>query len=288
MIEGKIISYIRYFLEKLKEDAVSAYAAQAAFFIIMSAFPFIMLILTFVQYLPVTTEMLITIAQKAIPSAFSGYVILLIEEIYEQPSVAIISITFIAAIWAASKSFLAIIRGCNAVYGIYETRNYIKLRLIASIYTIIFAVLIVVTLTVMVFGNIIVIALINRLPMLEEMALLVISLRTAVGFGVMFVFFLVLYLFIPNRKGKIINEIPGAITTTVGWIGFSYLYSFYIDNFADFDTYGSLTTIVFMMLWLYACMYMFFIGGEINVLLQKYGGIGKVFDNMKEKKRTEL
>ncbi len=286
MIRKKIINYVRYFLDKLKEDAVSAYAAQAAFFIIMSAFPFIMLILTLVQYLPLTAEMLIDVTQTIIPSVFSDYIVSLIEEIYEQSSITIISITFLSAIWAASKSFLAIIRGCNSIYAIRETRNYVKIRLIASVYTIIFAVVIVVTLTVMVFGNKIVVALINAfpIPILKEIALLIISLRTIIAFGIMFVFFLILYLVVPNRKGKFLGEIPGAIMTSVGWIGFSYLYSFYIDNFADFDTYGSLTTIVFMMLWLYACMYMFFIGGEVNVLLQNVGGIRAFIGNIRKKK----
>lgn len=283
-----IINHIRYFLDKMREDAVSAYAAQAAFFIIMSVFPFVMLILTLIQYLPVTAEVLIDITKRVIPGAFNGYIISLIKEIYEQPSAAIISVTFVAAIWAASKSFLAVIRGCNSVYGIYETRNYFKLRMVASLYTVLFAVVIVVTLTVMVFGNIIVAALVSYFPVLEHMALLVISLRTAVGFGIMFVFFLVLYVFVPNRKGKVMQEIPGAVLTSIGWISFSYLYSFYIDNFADFDTYGSLTTIVFMMLWLYACMYMFFVGGEINVFLQESGGIEKFMDGLRKKKRTTL
>ncbi len=286
MIMRKIIYYVRYFLDKLKEDAVSAYAAQAAFFIIMSAFPFIMLILTLVQYLPLTPEMLIDVTETIIPSAFSDYVVSLIEEIYEQSSVTIISITFLSAVWASSKSFLAIIRGCNSIYDIRETRNYVKLRLIASVYTIIFAVVLVVTLTVMVFGNKIVVALMKAfpIPILQEIALLIISFRTTIAFGIMFVFFLILYLVVPNRKGKLLGEIPGAVMTSVGWIGFSYLYSFYIDNFADFDTYGSLTTIVFMMLWLYACMYMFFIGGEINVLLQKVGGIWSLIGNIRRKK----
>ena len=264
------IKEIKEFLEDMKEDAVSAYAAQAAFFIMMSAFPFIMLLLTLIQYLPVTEEVLIVMAQNAIPEAFNGYVISLIEEIYAKPSVTIISVTFAAAIWTASKSFLAVIRGCNSVYDIKETRNYLRLRLLASLYTIIFAVVLLVTLTVMVFGNTIVAAVGEKLPILGEMALFVISLRTAVGFGVMLIFFLGLYVAVPNRKGRVTEEIPGAILTSIGWISFSYLFSFYIDHFANFDTYGSLTAIIFLMLWLYACMYMFFVGGEINVWIKKH------------------
>lgn len=265
-----IIKEIKEFLEDTKEDAVSAYAAQAAFFIMMSAFPFIMLLLTLIQYLPVSEEVLIVMAQNTIPEAFNGYVISLIEEIYAKPSVTIISVTFAAAIWTASKSFLAIIRGCNSVYDIKETRNYLRLRLLASLYTIIFAVVLLVTLTVMVFGNTIVAAVGEKLPILGEMALFVISLRTAVGFGVMLIFFLGLYVAVPNRKGRVTEEIPGAILTSIGWISFSYLFSFYIDHFANFDTYGSLTAIIFLMLWLYACMYMFFVGGEINVWIKKH------------------
>ncbi len=270
MIGTVTIKEIKEFLDDMKEDAVSAYAAQAAFFTMMSAFPFIMLLLTLIQYLPVTEEVLILMAQRTIPTAFNGYVISLIEEIYAKPSVAIISVTFVAAVWAASKGFLAIIRGCNSVYDIKETRNYVELRFRASLYTIVFAVVLVVTLTVMVFGNTIAIAVGEQLPVLRELVLLVISLRTIVGFGIMFVFFLALYVAVPNRKGKVTEEVPGAILTSVGWISFSYLFSFYIDNFANFDTYGSLTAIIFLMLWLYACMYMFFIGGEVNVWMQKH------------------
>ena len=270
MTEIVTMKEIKAFLEDMREDAVSAYAAQAAFFIMMSAFPFIMLLLTLIQYLPVTEEVLIVMAHNTIPAAFNGYVISLIEEIYAKPSVTIISVTFVATVWAASKSFLAIIRGCNSVYDIKETRNYLRLRLLASLYTIIFAVILVVTLAVMVFGNTIAMVIGEQIPVLREMAFFIISLRTAVGFGVMFLFFLGLYVAVPNRKGRVTKEVPGAILTSVGWISFSYLFSFYVDNFANFDTYGSLTAIIFLMLWLYACMYMFFVGGEINVWLQKH------------------
>lgn len=280
MVIIAVVNYIRYFLNKLKEDAVSAYAAQAAFFVILSFFPFAMLLMTLIQYLPVTEEMLIQMAEEGIPNTINVYVISLIHEIYIQPSTAIISATVIAAIWSASKGFLAIIRGFNSVYGIHESRNYFLIRLIASGYTAIFALVIVVALSVLVFGNKIFIGISDKIPVLSDLAFLIISLRTAVGFLIMFSFFWMLYIWIPNRRAHIWSEIPGALLTSVGWLGFSYLYSFYIDNFANFDTYGSLTVIVLLMLWLYACMYIVFIGGEVNVVFQN-GDIYQLFLEMK-------
>jgi membrane protein len=77
-----------------------------------------------------------------------------------------------------------------------------------------------------------------------------------------------MYIFIPNRKTKLYKEFPGALVSAAGWMGFSYLYSFYIDNMGNYSNmYGSLTAIVLFMLWFYFCMYILFIGGEVNVVL---------------------
>ena len=105
--------------------------------------------------------------------------------------------------------------------------------------------------------------------MLKDATLFIISLRTSCIMCILILFFLYLYMVIPNHRSRIFFELPGAVLTSMGWIGFSYLYSFYIDHMANFsNTYGSLTAVVLLMLWLYACMYMLLIGGEINDLLR--------------------
>ena len=94
------------------------------------------------------------------------------------------------------------------------------------------------------------------------------SIRAILGFATLIVFFLLLYIAVPNRKSTISKELPGAMISAAGWMIFSYLYSFYIDNMTNFsNTYGSLTAIVFLMLWLYFCIYILFIGYEINNVL---------------------
>lgn len=269
----KLLHYIRHFLNKMKEHAVSAYAAQAAFFIMLSFFPFIMFLMTLIRYLPISEESLIALATQVLPSHIGEYIVALLNEIYRQSSAAILSFTVITAVWSSSKGTMAIIRGFNSVYGIYETRNYFYLRLISSFYTIIFAVSVVGSLILLVFGNRLMTALTRFLPaFLPELSLkpsILISFRVLIALVVLFFFFLAIYIFVPNRKSSIAQEAPGALLTTLSWVGFSAIYSFYIDNFANFNAYGSLTTIVFLMLWLYFCMYILFIGSEVNVFLQE-------------------
>lgn len=264
-----VVNFIRSMLRKMKEDFITAFSAQAAFFIIISFFPFLMFLLTMVQSMYTESTLMKTFTD-IIPEAFDSYVVSIISEIYDKTSGTVISVTALTTLWSASRAFLAIVKGLNSIYDIEETRNYFKLRIIATIYTFIFALMLIVSLGFLVFGNRIYIEISTRLPVLNDLALLIISLRTIVGLCVLAIFFTILYIAIPDRKSSVWSEIPGAILAAVGWMGFSYLYSYYIDHMSNYSNmYGSLTAIVLLMLWLYFCMYILFVGAEFNVILSK-------------------
>lgn len=266
----RIIIVIKKFLNKLKENNVSAFSAQAAFFIIISFFPFVMFLLTLLQYLPFQESDIQLFAKQIMPDGINSFVFSVIKEIYDKASGTIISITAVTALWTASKGCLAIVRGLNSVYGIKETRNYVKLRLVSTLYTLVFAVILIATMALLLFGNTIVVWISAKFPLLQEVALLVISLRTTVMLCLLALFFVCLYKFIPNRDSTLFAEAPGAIFSAAGWMGFSYLYSYYIEHIKDFSyMYGSLTAVVLFMLWLYACMYILFIGAMANVVIQE-------------------
>ena len=260
-----LIQLINSFSKKLRDDYISAFSAQAAFFLIISFFPFAMFLLTLLNYLPFSTPDMVAAIQKVFPDTMSGYVSDLLTELLERSSGTVLSLTAIAALWSASKGFYSVVRGLDSVYRSTARRNYIVTRLLSALYTLLFAVLLIVVLFIFVFGNQIYLWSLRYLPILSEMALLIISVRTIVGFGLMILFFTVMFMTLPNHKSSFLAELPGAILTSAGWIGFSYLFSYYIDNFSNYSaTYGSLTAVVLCMLWFYACMYIMFIGAEIN------------------------
>ena len=263
------IKFILDFFRKMRDDFVSSFAAQTAFFIIISAFPFAMFLLTLIHYLPITESNLFDIVNAYIPKTFHSYLIIFITEIYDKTSKTIISLTALTALWSGSRGLLAMIQGLNRIYGIRETRNYFKLRFLAILYTFVFAIMLICTMFFLVFGNSLLIWIQKQFPSLTDIALLIISIRTIVILLVLLVFFATLYLFIPNRKSKLLHELPGALISATGWLIFSYGFSYYIDHMKDYSkTYGSLTAIVLFMLWLYACMYILFFGGEVNYYLR--------------------
>lgn len=266
----KIVQVINMISRKIRDDHVSAFSAQAAFFIIISFFPFIMFLLSIVPYFSLEESTILKIVTQIFPKAFNSFIVLVVTEVYQKTNTGtLISVTVITALWSAGKGFFAIMKGLNSVYEINETRRSILLRIISTIYTLIFAIMLIASIILFVFGNKLYLWIVMRFPVLQDTALLIISLRTIVGLVILLVFFLIIYTVIPDRKTKISREFPGALVCAGGWMGFSYAFSYYIDHYSNYASmYGSLTTIVLFMLWMYFCMYILFIGAEINLLFQ--------------------
>ena len=254
--------------KKVGKDNVSVFSAQAAFFIILAFFPVIMFLLTLVQYLPIGESVMLRTFTDIMPKAINPYIVLIVSEVYDHATTTITSVTAITALWSASKGFLGLVRGLNSVYGISETRNYIKLRLMSAFYTLGFTILLIITLLILVFGRPIYVWVENWHPELINIALVIISFRTAVAMLLLTSYFVLIFLVIPNRKTRLLAELPGALIAAAGWLIFSFGFSFYIDHMGGFSsTYGSLTAIILLMLWFYFCMYILFIGAEFNVYL---------------------
>lgn len=255
---------------KIRDDHVTAFSAQASFFIIISFFPFIMLLLSIIKFFPIEESAMLRLFTEIFPMAVNSMIVSVITEIYDtSASSTLISITAITTLWSAGKGFLAIMRGLNSVNDIKETRNYFLLRAIAAIYTLIFAIMIIATMILFVFGNRLYFWIENRIPKLADTALVIISLRTIVGLTTLVIFFLIIYIVIPNTKPKLMSVLPGALLCAGGWMAFSYAFSYYIDNFSNYSSmYGSLTAVVLFMLWMYFCMYLLFFGAEFNLLLE--------------------
>lgn len=264
----KVIGRATLFWKKCREDDISAFAAQAAFFIVMSFIPFIMLFISLVQYTPVTEAMVMDTVNRVMPTYISPFLISIIHEMYNR-SVGIVSATAVAAVWSAAKGIQYLTNGLNRVYDIEETRNWLLLRLRAVLYTVLLLISIIVSLILMVFGKSLQKLLLEYVPFVSELTGGIIRLRSLILLAVLIIFFAVIYKMLPNRKAAIRSQLPGSIMSAVGWSLLSFGISIYVDYFNGFSMYGSLTTIVLVMLWLYFGMYILLVSAEVNNLYEE-------------------
>ena len=278
LIKGGIM-----FMEKCKEDKITAYSAQSAYFIILSAIPFLMVFSSLLQYTSVTESMVLEIIQRMMPEYISPFLISLVNEVYNR-SMGIISVTAVAAIWSAAKGIQYLTDGLNSVNDLTETRNWFVLRFWAVVYTIIFTVAIVFTLVVLVFGNSLHNIVAEHVPILQCITDFLYNFRGLAAFGILMLFFDVAFTALPNRKLSFKSQLPGAAICSVTWYLFSFGLSVYVDYFNGFSMYGSLTTIALTMLWLYFCVYIMMLSAEINVVFNDL--FRRWYQKIREKKNT--
>ena len=263
-----VLRWVKGFLKKNTEDHLGAYASQAAYFIVLSAFPFCIFLLTLLRYSPLTYEDLLNILQMLSPKMANDVIRTVMKEVYEQSTIAITSFTIIFVLWSAGRGILSITRGINEIYHIHETRNYFYIRFISAVYTLWLAVALIVTLGLLVFGNIIYRKVIQLLPVLHDFAAFVISIRMLIIFCLLTMFFIFVYRVLPNKKTPLLYVLPGAISCSIGWMITSSIFAIYFNTSHSFAyMYGSLAGIMMIMLWLYTCMYQLFLGAELNNLL---------------------
>ena len=228
----KIYEKITDITDEIGNDHVGAYAAQSAYFFMLCMIPIILLLLTLVQYTPVTKADVMTAVMQVFPSSVDSMMATVVNQVYNQ-SMGIIPVTIIVALWSAGKGVLAMTTGLNCVYHCKETRNYVILRLRSTLYTLMFLLVILFLLVLSVFGNSLNIFISEHIPIFAEIADRVIELRTILTPIVMVAFSLLIYKFLPNRRDSLLRQLPGAVFAAIGWMAISWVFSVYVDTAAE-------------------------------------------------------
>lgn len=263
----KLVVWLYRFSNKTGRDRVRAHSAEAGFFIIMSVFPIVMLLLALLRYTPLTSGEIVQAFEGLTPFEITPLVEPVVEGIYRQ-SASLVPWTVLVALWTAGKGILGLSDGLNSIYQVEETRNYFVTRFRCACYTVVLILALVVSLGILVFGYGIENYLLERFPFLMRYQDSMVVLPTGLALVILALLFAVLYTYLPNRKLAFVRQLPGAVFTSIAWAIFSYVFSIYLEYAGNMSVlYGSLTTLVVVMLWLYFCMYLLFIGAEINQYL---------------------
>ena len=223
----------------------------------------LIMICTIIPYTPITEENLVELVTDFLPDQVDPLAESLISEVYDK-SAGILSVALIATIWSAAKGVMALMRGLNAINGVEEQRNYFVIRVIASFYTVVMLVVVILSLFVMVFGDQLVSLALHRIPQLQKIVSFAMNFRFLFVWAVLSVLFAAVYAYVPDKKLSFREQIPGAVFTSVVWSVFSWAFSYYVTYGNSYGIYGSLSIIIIVLLWLYFCMYIIMIGAYLN------------------------
>ena len=262
---------IKKIFTNMRNDHISEFSAQCSYYTILSFIPFVIILITLIQYTNIDQQTLFDVISKIIPSSMNEFVLGIVREVYSK-SIGTISISIIFTLWSAGKGLFALIKGLHSVYNINgeKQKSMLYLRLMSIIETIIFIVLIMIGLVLLVFGNTLKSIVQNHFGALENFNTFLQVLTEISFIFATFIIFLLLYKFMPKHKVTFKSQVPGAVFGAIALNVISFIFSKYLDIFKGFSiTYGSLTTLMLVMMWTYACFYSLFLGAEINKRDQK-------------------
>ena len=273
------------FADGIKQEHVSAYAGASAFFIFLSVFPLLNILLMLTPFLPYSEQELVDFLVQIFPEDFSSFVRGLISDVFSHGSPGITIVSIVAGLWSAAKGIMHIRGGLNEVYHSRENQNALIDRLISVFYTAIFVILLLVLVTVNLFGRQVLETLVDRWEDLKPIADFLLSISWVVTFVLAMGMMLFLYTVLPSRKQIVAYQIPGAIFSAGAWVLIAWGFSYYISyTMKQSYMYGSLTTIIMLLFWVYLMVNIIFIGGQINEFFGMYVWPEKLKMKLKKKK----
>ena len=268
--KGGIIGKLCRAAVSVQQRNIPLHAAYAAYFIILSIFPALLLLLSILRYTDIQIENLAELIGDFLPAALTDTVDELVFSTYFNSSATVVGLSAVTALWSASRGIYGLLRGLNSIYGVSEDRGYLYTRGISVVYTFVFFLILLLTLVLHVFGNII----IGMLTMVDNEVLIffidLIDLRFFPLLILQSLVFTLMFMALPNKRNGFGESLPGGVLSSIGWMVFSDIYSIYVEHFSSYaNIYGSVYAIALSMLWLYCCISILFYGGALNRYLKE-------------------
>ena len=265
-IREKGMKLLRY----LSARHITLHSASACFFMVLSVFPTLVLLLGLIRYTGFSVETLTEALEGVVPAALLPAVKKLIISTYRASTGTVLSLSALTALWSASRGMYGLLTGMNAIYGVAESRGYLYTRGMSVFYTFAFLVVLLLTLVLHVFGKSVVRWLVAMDTPLALLLAQLLNMRFFLLLLLQTVLFSLIYMFLPNQNNRFLESLPGALLSAIGWQLLSQAFSVYVDNFDAYaNIYGSVYALALGMLWLYFCGCILFYGGALNRWLKE-------------------
>ena len=255
-----------------EKDEVLGRAAQLAYYFVLALFPALLFLTALLGLLPLEQIMpeLMASLRSVLPADALSLVEKYLQQVVRGSGGDILSLGLLGALWASSSGVTAIMEALNAVYEAKEVRPFWKVRLIAIAMTIGLAGFIILSTTLVLYGEHIGVWIANivGLGWLFTSAWLV--LQWPVVICLMLFAIAVIYYISPCVEQDWRWVSPGSVFAVLMWLIVSLGFKIYVENFGNYNkAYGSIAGVIVLMLWFYLSGIVLLMGGEINAEIEK-------------------
>ncbi len=273
IVDSDTYDFIKKIINRYGSHNVSMTSAYMAYYWLLAFFPFIIFIISLLSYTNIPTSVLMEYLARTLPDTLVPLVEDTIAQFIVHRSTTVVSIGGLITLWSAGTAMNALTRGIYIAYNSKKKKHFIRMKLASIIYAVLLALTIVIMIVGLVFGNQFGDYLFRILDMKKGIFMPIWNLARLTMPFIALVFVLYpIYKFIPRKYIKNSIVWPGVIFTSIGWYGFSLIFSVYVDNYSKYSLlYGSIGSVFVLLIWLYGSCTLLVLGAEINAQIQEIG-----------------
>ena len=256
-----------FFVKGLQEGAITTRASSLAFNFFLAFFPSIIVFFTLIPYIPIDgfQETLMEILSNILPPSTNTATFDTLEDIINNQRGGLLSIGFILALYFSTNGMSSLIQAFNSSYHIRESESILKHQLLSIILTIILSALVFLTIILIIFGKATILYLIEYQTISQNQITLLNIAKWVILIFMLFIAITTIFNLGPSIKSKTKIFSAGALLATLFIILTSVVFSYYIDNFSQYNKiYGSIGTLIIILLWIYFNAIILLIGFELN------------------------
>jgi membrane protein len=272
-----LVDFLKLTFKEVGEDHVSAFAGNVTYKALFAIFPFFTLLLSLLGLFNATN--LVTTMIQSAQGALPGTAVTFLEDqilplTQSQANSAftfgaIISIAL--ALWGVSGAFRSIMEAMNVMYEVEEDRPAWKMYGISIFISLAVIVLMLTAFGIVIFGGSVGGGLAGAIGLKGTFEAVWRIIQWPIVACIVLFTFAIIYFFAPAAKQRFAWISPGAILAFAFWLLFSLLFSFYVGNIGGDsynETYGSLTGVILLLLYIYYSAFIMLIGAEMNQVIE--------------------
>lgn len=254
---------------KVNINDINSRAAAMSYYLLLSIFPFLIFMINIIGYIPIIhINRFIGSYEGLVPQAAYTAVQSIINSAVNDKSISLTIVSFGFTLWSSSRAVRVFIKGINKSYNLRETRSFFKLIILSFYFTIELIVLIISTMVFLIYGEKIGYFIFKFIGLSKIFIPIWNICRYSCGITATIWIVSSLYRYAPNRKVPLLEVLPGAIASMFGWLLISFVFSFYTNNYANYQViYGSIGGIIALLTWFYLSSWVMLLGCEINALI---------------------
>lgn len=256
-----------FFLKGIYEGRITNRASSVAFSFFLALFPGILFLFSLIPYFPfqgIEDEIFFTF-QKILPPDTYEAAKSTIDDILNNRRSDLLSFGFLFALLFATNGVNSMISNFNDSYHQIDSRSFWKQQLAAVSLTVILSILFVIGIVIVIFSSGVINSILSFFELERISPLLIESSRFLLLVMVVLLAIALLYNFGPAKRREWHFISPGSILATLLILVSSFGFSYYVSNFAQYNKlYGSIGTLMVIMIWIYINALVLIIGFELN------------------------